>query len=56
MRKTLFVATVSVPCIVDKTKRSSLDLKKMGAVSELELHALARIKKAIGQEPRLNTH
>jgi hypothetical protein len=55
-RLTFFVATVSVPCIVSKTKRSPRDLEKMGAVCELELYVLARIKKATGREPDLNTH
>jgi hypothetical protein len=55
-RKSFFVATVSVPCIVSKTRRSPLDLKKMGAVCELEMYVLASIKESIGREPELNTH
>lgn len=56
LRKAFLVATVSVPCIVSKTQRSPRDLEKMGAVCELELYVLARIKSATGTEPELNTH
>jgi hypothetical protein len=53
-RKTFFVASVAIPCIVDKRRRSPMDLRKMGEVVRLELYVLAHIKEKLQREPELN--
>jgi hypothetical protein len=55
-RKPFFVASISVPCTTLKSARSSMDLRKMGVVTQLEYYVLARVKERAksGEEPWLN--
>jgi hypothetical protein len=55
-KKKFYVASISIPCVVDKSKRTAFDLKKMGEVARLEYYALAHIKnkRFNGSEPWLN--
>jgi len=54
-KKNFFVATITIPCIVDKQKRTTQDLQKMGEVARLEYYVLAHIRETCGSEPLLNT-
>lgn len=53
-KKAFFVASVSIPCRVDKRIRTPLDLRKMGEVARLELYLIAHIKEKLQREPELN--
>ena len=53
-QKTFFVASISIPCVVEKAKRTPKDLRKMGEVARLEYYVLAHIKEALKREPELN--
>lgn len=53
-RKTFFVVSISIPCVVDKARRTPEDLRKMGGVARLEYYVLAHIKEALKREPKLN--
>ncbi len=53
-KKTFFVASLSLPCIVHKDERTAEDLRKMGEVAKFEYDVLAYIKEKIGKEPELN--
>ena len=55
-RKPFFGASISVPCTSLKTARSSMDLRKMGVVAQLEWYVLARVRERAKteQEPWLN--
>jgi hypothetical protein len=53
-KKRFFVASIAIPCVVDKQARTPLDLRKMGEVTRLEYYVLAHIKERLGVEPELN--
>ena len=53
-KKKFYVASISIPCVVAKSKRTALHLKKMGEVTRLEYYALAYIKEFTDSEPWLN--
>ncbi len=53
-RRPFFVVSISLPCTALKIARSSMDLKKMGVVAQLEWYVLARVKEKVGREPWLN--
>lgn len=53
-KKQFFVATLTLPCDVNKEQRTASDLKKMGKVAKLEYDVLAYVKNKLGQEPELN--
>ena len=44
-KKKFYVASISIPCVVNKSKRTALDLRKMGEMVRLEYYVLAYIKK-----------
>ncbi len=52
--KAFFVAITTFPCVVEKSKRTPKDLRRMGDVARLEYYVLAHIREAIGCEPELN--
>ncbi|MBI5649335.1 MAG: hypothetical protein HZC40_02635 [Chloroflexi bacterium] len=52
--KRFFVAITTFPCVVEKSKRTAKDLRKMGDVARLEYYVIAYIKEALGREPELN--
>ncbi len=52
--KTFFVASLSLPCIVNKNKRISRDLRRMGDVAKFEYEVIAFVKEKLGKEPALN--
>jgi hypothetical protein len=54
-KKHFYVAAITIPCEVKKSKRGPEDLRKMGDVACLEYYALARVKEEKqGWEPELN--
>jgi hypothetical protein len=53
-QKPFFVASISVPCTVEKPHRCGLDLRKMGVVAQFEWYVLARVREKTQAEPWLN--
>ena len=53
-KRKFYVASISIPCVVNKSKRTALDIRKMGEVVRLEYYVLAYIKNSTRSEPWLN--
>ena len=53
-KRKFYVASISIPCVVNKSKRTALDIRKMGEIVRLEYYVLAYIKNSTRSEPWLN--
>jgi hypothetical protein len=53
-KRAFFVASVAIPCVVNKRERTPEDLRRMGEVARLEFLVLAHIKEKLHTEPELN--